>query len=624
MTQTSLFDAFDDSTATVQNGSEFKNASNTEHSYHLAKTQEQIEELVAILKKADSFAFDTETSDLDPFKARIVGMSFAVKPHEAWYVPTEKGKEKEIVSMFSEIFHDESKTLIAQNMKFDLKILLRLGQTVKNKVFDTMIAHYLMNADSKHGMDFLSETYLNYKPISITELIGKKGKNQKSMEDLPAEDIVEYASEDADITFQLAEKFKTEIEKPHLKVLYESLEIPLVNVLADMELEGVRLDDTTLKNFSVELGDDLERIRNNVMSLAGEEFNLDSPKQLGPILFEKLKISTKFKKTKTGQYQTSEDVLRNYRADHEIVDEILNYRQLKKLKSTYVDPLPEMISSATGRVHTHYRQTVAATGRLSSDNPNLQNIPIRTEKGRMIRKAFIPKDDDHILLAADYSQVELRIIAALSEDQGMIEAFKAGADIHAATAAKVFGVNIDEVSRDMRARAKAVNFGIIYGQGAFGLAQNLEISRKEAKGIIDSYFEQFQALKDYQQKTIQFARDNGYVETVMGRRRYLKDINAANAVVKNFAERNAINAPIQGSAADIIKKAMIDIHREMKSRDMKSKMVMQVHDELVFDTHKSELEELQIMVVDLMQNAYELEVPLKVDVGTGKNWLEAH
>jgi len=474
-------------------------------------------------------------------------------------------------------------------------------------------------------MDVLSEAYLNYKPVSIETLIGKKGKSQKSLGDLDPAEITDYAAEDADITLQLKNEFDKEIKKDHLKSLFDNVEVPLIKVLAHMEMEGVNIDKQALYDYSEELGSTLVNLEKVIKELAGEDdFNLDSPKQLGVVLFEKLAISKKPKKTKTGQYATSEDVLSKHKNDHPIVEKILDYRQLRKLKSTYVDPLPDLANGETGRIHTNYMQTIAATGRLSSNNPNLQNIPIRSAKGREIRKAFIPRDEDHTLLAADYSQVELRIIAALSEDKAMIEAFHEGADFHAATAAKVFGVDIADVDREMRSKAKAVNFGISYGQGAFGLSQNLNISRGEAKEIIESYFEQFSRLKDYQTENIEFARKNGYVETILGRRRYLKDINSANAVVRGFAERNAINAPIQGSAADIIKIAMIKIHDVFQERAFKSKMIMQVHDELVFDAHNSELDEITGIIRDEMQNAVKLSVPLKVDIDTGSNWLEAH
>lgn len=608
------------------NSAEVKTIENSPHKYILVKSDNDRDKLLKALAKAKEYSFDTETSSLNPLDAELVGMSFSVKSGEAWYVPFNGSKEdvQKQLRPYETILTDEKKLLIAQNLKYDYKVMKTYGVEPGNHFFDTMIAHYLINPEMKHNMDLLAETYLGYRPVSIETLIGKKGKNQKSMADLSPQEVVEYAGEDADITFQLKEKFEKPLKEARLEKLFQDIELPLVKVLGDMELEGIRLDTEHLKEFSKELGSDLERLEKEIIELAGEDFNIDSPKQLGPILFDKLGIGTKVKKTKSGQYSTSEDVLSKYLNDHPIMQFILDYRQIKKLKSTYVDPLPELIHPKTGRVHTSFMQTVAATGRLSSNNPNIQNIPIRTEKGREIRKAFVPRDEDHLLLAADYSQVELRIIAALSEDKHMIEAFKNDEDIHAATASRVFGVKPEDVDREMRSKAKAVNFGIIYGQTAFGLSQSIGISRTEAKDIIDSYFAEYTGIREYIDSRKEFAKEHGYVETVMGRRRYLKDINSKNAVVRGFAERNAINAPIQGSAADIIKKAMIDIHREMKKKPFRSKMILQVHDELIFDAHKSEIEELQKMVIDKMQHAYKLIVPLKVEAGTGTNWLEAH
>lgn len=597
-----------------------------EHDYQLVDSDDAIESLIEKLVKADVYCFDTETSDLNAMQAEIVGMSFAIKASQAWYVPTPgtDADKRRMLERFNKVFNDPNKTLIGQNIKYDYKVLHRYGIKPKNKFWDTMIAHYLIDADSGHGMDQLAANYLNYRTISITELIGKKGKNQGSMADLDPAEITDYACEDADITFRLYEVFKKEIDSPHLSTLFYDLEVPLLRVLAEMEIEGVHLRAETLRDLSVGLTKDIEVLEQKVFKAAGETFNLDSPKQLGPILFEKLGIGTKAKKTKTGQYSTGEDELSKYASEHPIINEILEYRQLKKLKSTYVDSLPELINEHTGRIHTSFSQTVASTGRLSSNNPNLQNIPIRTERGREVRKAFVPRDAHHLLLAADYSQVELRVIAALSGDDGMIKAFNDGLDIHAATAAKVFGVKLEDVDREMRGKAKAVNFGIIYGQGAFGLSQNLGIRRGEAKDIIDNYYAQFPKLKEYQTENIEFARKNGYVETLLGRRRYLKDINSANAVVRGFAERNAINAPVQGSAADIIKLAMLEIYDAFEKAEYKSKMILQVHDELVFDAHLDELDEIKKLVIDKMQNAYPLKVPLKVDLDTGENWLEAH
>lgn len=603
---------------------EMKTILTTEHDYRLLDDDVLRAEFIKRLQKEKSFCLDTETTGLDPIEAELVGISIAVKEGEAFYIPVTSENALQRLEELKPILQDPKKEIIAQNFKYDYKVLRKYGVDIKNKVLDTMLVHYLMNPDMKHGMDLLAETYLNYRPVSITELIGKKGKNQKSMKDLEPAEVLDYAAEDADITLQLKNKFSSELEKPHLKDLYEKVEAPLIHVLADIELEGVNIDEAHLRNYSKELEVILVELEKSIKLTAGTEFNLDSPKQLGQILFEVLKISDKPKKTPSGQYKTSEDVLATYKEDHPIISEILDYRQLRKLKSTYVDPLPEMVSKTTGRLHTNYMQTVAATGRLSSNNPNLQNIPIRSEKGREIRKAFIPRDENHTLVAADYSQVELRIIAALSNESAMIEDFVSGADIHAATASKVFGVSIDDVDREMRSKAKAVNFGIIYGQGAFGLAQNLGIKRGEAKEIIENYFQKYSRLKEYMAENVEFARTNGYVETILGRRRYLKDINSGNAIVRGFAERNAVNAPIQGSAADVIKLAMINIHKRFKEENFKSKMIMQVHDELVFDAHNSELEIIKPLIKSEMENAYKMSVPLLVEVDMGANWLEAH
>ena len=516
------------------------------------------------------------------------------------------------------------KQLVAQNLKYDLAILKRYDVQFKGAFFDTMIAHYLIQPDMKHGMDFLAQTYLHYDPVSIETIIGKKGKNQKSMRDIDPSAIADYACEDADITLQLKALFEPQIKKLNLSKLFYDIEIPLVEVLADMENEGINLDIAALKIFSEELKDDLARLEQSIFDMSGEQFNVDSPKQLGEVLFEKMAITEKAKKTKTGQYSTSEDTLSKLADKHEIVGVILEYRSLKKLKSTYVDALPELVNPHTHRLHTNYMQTVAATGRLSSTNPNLQNIPIRTEKGREIRKAFIPRNDDYTLLAADYSQIELRIIAALSKDESMIQAFQSGDDIHAATASKVFEVDIKDVTREMRSKAKMVNFGIIYGISAFGLSQRLNISRGEAAEIIESYFNKYPSIKAYMDNAIETAREKGYVETIMERRRYLTDINAKNAVVRGFAERNAINAPIQGSAADIIKIAMINIHKAFNANNFKSKLLLQVHDELVFDVLKEELETIKPIVKKEMENAVKLNVPLTVEMNDAVNWLEAH
>jgi DNA polymerase-1 len=609
-----------------QEGKTLKTIADVDHKYILVDTEEKRRELLSELDKCSVFCFDTETSDVEPINAFLVGMSFATKPHEAYYVPlsSTEAEAKLLLEEFKPVFENSEKTLVAQNFKFDYKMLLKYGVQPKNKIFDTMLAHYLINPDGKHGMDFLSEIYLSYAPISIETLIGKKGKGQGSMADLKAEEISDYAAEDADITLQLHHIFEPELDKAVVRNLFDEVEVPLIEVLAHMEWEGVRVDEQFLAQYSHELAGEIETLEKAIHELAGETFNIDSPKQLGPILFEKLKISDQVKKTKTGQYSTGEEVLSKFEHDHPIISKILDYRELRKLKSTYVDALPTMVNRNTGRVHTNYMQTVAATGRLSSNNPNLQNIPIRTPRGKEIRKAFVPRNEEYLLLSADYSQVELRIIAALSNDENLCEAFRHGEDIHKATAAKVFGVPLTEVDKDMRSKAKAVNFGIIYGQGAFGLAQNLGISRTEAKEIIDSYFKQFSGLKTYQTQSVEQARKRGYVETILGRRRYLPDINSANAVVRGFAERNAINAPIQGSAADIIKKAMIGIHEEMKQKPWKSRMILQVHDELVFDAHHTETEALKELVNRHMSGAVSISVPLVVEMDLGKNWLEAH
>lgn len=603
-----------------------KTIADVDHEYILIETAQQQEDLISLLKKSDSFCFDTETSDIEPINAFLVGMSFSVEPHKAYYVPVARDEDeaKKTLAAFAPIFEDESKELIGQNVKYDYKMLVKYGISVKNKIFDTMVAHYLIHPDGKHGMDVLSAQYLGYQPVSIETLIGKKGKDQGSMADLSPSEIKDYAAEDADITLQLKEKFSPELDKGDLRKLFNEVEVPLITVLAEMETEGVQIDEAFLNHYSEELQKEIITVEREIHEIAGEQFNVDSPKQLGVILFEKLAITDQVKKTKTGQYATGEEILSKFVHDHPIVGKVLDYRELRKLKSTYVDALPTLVNAHTGRVHTSYMQTIAATGRLSSNNPNLQNIPIRTSRGKEIRKAFIPRNEEYTILSADYSQVELRIIAALSNDEAMCEAFVQGADIHAATASKVFGVPIEDVDKSMRSKAKAVNFGIIYGQGAFGLAQNLGIPRGEAKEIIDSYFKQFSRLKSYQSETIESARKKGYVETILGRRRYLADINSANAVVRGFAERNAINAPIQGSAADIIKLAMIGIQHDLKKHHLRSKMIMQVHDELVFDVHLSELEIIKPIIKERMMGAVQMRVPLEIDMNHGANWLQAH
>ncbi|MFO0359085.1 MAG: DNA polymerase I, partial [Flavobacteriales bacterium] len=606
--------------------SDLKKITDIPHHYILVETEQMLGDLLEKLKTERSFCFDTETSDLEPINAYLVGMSFAVVAHEAYYVPVPKDQNEAriLLQKFAPIFSDSEKELIGQNIKYDYKMLGKYGIEVKNKLFDTMVAHYILSPDGKHGMDVLAAQYLQYEPVSIETLIGKKGKNQGSMADLSPAEIKDYAAEDADITLQLKHIFEPKLTTAESRKLFDEVEVPLITVLADMEMEGVRVDEQFLKDYSNELQKDIVIFEKEIHEIAGEVFNIDSPKQLGTILFEKLKITDQVKKTKTGQYATGEDILSKFVHDHPVVGKILDYRELRKLKSTYVDALPELINKHTGRVHTNYMQTVAATGRLSSNNPNLQNIPIRTSRGKEIRKAFVPRNEEYTLLSADYSQVELRIIAALSNDENMCEAFLQGADIHAATASKVFSVPLDQVDKSMRSKAKAVNFGIIYGQGAFGLAQNLGIPRGEAKEIIDSYFKQFNRLKAYQQENIENARKTGFVETILGRRRYLADINSANAVVRGFAERNAINAPIQGSAADIIKVAMIRIQEDLRKMKLRSKMILQVHDELVFDVHKEELDSIQPVIAERMTTAVKMRVPLEIDMNHGDNWLQAH
>ena len=595
-------------------------------SYHFINTQEERNELLAILLTQSQVCFDTETTGIDALHADLVGFSFSYKAREAFYVavPKEFDEAKKILSFFTPCFESVEIEKIGHNIKYDLKVLQRYGIKVLGPMFDTMIAHYLINPEAKQSMDFLANFYLNYQPISIEALIGKKGKGQGNMGDMKQEDISDYACEDADITFQLKQVLEPQIQKPHLFDLFYNMEMPLVEVLKDMEFEGISIDVPALKDYSHELDLILIQLEKDIKIDAGLDFNLDSPKQLGEVLFEHLKISSKAKKTKTGQYATAEDVLQKHEKDHPIIPKILEYRQLRKLKSTYVDPLPMLCDPVDGRIHTNFMQTVTATGRLSSNNPNLQNIPVRSAKGREIRRAFVARNPEFKLMAVDYSQIELRIIAALSEDETMISAFKAGLDIHTATAANVFKTPLAEVSREQRSAAKAVNFGIIYGQSAFGLSQNLSISRTEAKTIIDSYFEQFKTIKTYMEKVVSEARELGYVETIMKRRRYLPDINSTNAIVRGFAERNAVNAPIQGSAADIIKMAMIAVHKAMKLENVKSKMILQVHDELVFDVHVSEEIMMQLLVKSAMENAINLIVPMEVELKLAQNWLEAH
>jgi DNA polymerase-1 len=603
-----------------------KTIENTEHDYQLVDTAEQRADLIKLLLAEKRISFDTETTGTDANMADLVGLSFSIKPGTGYYipVPAEREKAQLIVDEFRVVLENEAIEKIGQNTKYDILVLKWYGLQVQGKLFDTMLAHYLIDPDTRHGMDVLSENYLGYSPISITKLIGAKGKNQGTMRDVPVIDVVDYAAEDADVTLQLAHIFEPKLKELNAAKLAEEIENPLVYVLADIEKEGVRIDIETLKAYSKELETEIIKFEQNVYDKAGIKFNLASPKQLGEVLFDKLQLDPKAKKTKTGQYQTGEDVLTALASKSDIVQDILDFRQLQKLKSTYVDALPLMVNPKTGRVHTSYNQAVAATGRLSSNNPNLQNIPIRSERGREVRKAFIARDENHILLSADYSQIELRIIAEISKEENMLDAFNKGIDIHTATAAKVYGVSIEEVDGTQRRNAKAVNFGIIYGQSAFGLSQNLGIPRKEAAEIIEQYFEQYPGIKRYMSDTMNFARENGFVETIMGRRRYLRDINSANQTVRGFAERNAINAPIQGSAADMIKIAMINIHKEMKAQHLQSTMTMQVHDELVFDVLRSEKDVMKAIIQDKMANAIKLTVPIVVEIGEGDNWLAAH
>jgi DNA polymerase-1 len=605
-----------------------KNIHNTPHTYTLVTTKEQVQDLVNKLIAQPEICFDTETTSIDANNADLVGLSFSYKKSEAFYVscPAEREECNILLQQFAALFSDKTKTWIGQNIKYDLLVMKWYGLELKGNIFDTMLAHYVTEPDGKSGMDALSAKYLGYEPVHIDELIGKKGKGQGNMRDVEPEKIKEYAAEDADITLQLRNIFIGEMKTKNVEKIFNEVENPLVKVLTDMEFEGIRIDESFLKEYSKVLEVDAKKSEEMVYEQAGVRFNLASPKQLGEVLFDKMKLDPKAKKTKTGQYATGEDVLLKLAGQHKICDDILIFRELTKLKNTYVDALPELINKKTGRVHTSYAQAVAVTGRLSSTNPNLQNIPVRTERGKEIRKAFIPRDENYLLVSADYSQIELRIVAAISGDANMCEAFKTGKDIHTATAAKVFNVEEAEVTKEMRYKAKSVNFGIIYGQGAFGLAENLKISRSEAKEIIDNYKKQFPNIQKYMDDTINFAKEHGYVETLMGRKRWLKDINSGNFTVRGFAERNAINSPIQGSAADMIKLAMIKIHEEFKKKNFKSKMLLQVHDELVFDAYKDELEIIKPVILNCMQTALKLpnDVPTDAEIGVGDNWLVAH
>ena len=604
----------------------FKNLENTSHFYQLINTPLARKLFISKLMQQTSVCFDTETTGLKALEVELIGIAFSWEAGKGYYIPFPENQQEttDILNEFRAFFTSEGIEKIGHNLKYDIKVLSNYNMPIKGKLFDTMIAHYLINPDMRHGMDVLAETYLNYQPMPIVDLIGKKGKNQLSMRQVAIDKQTEYAVEDADITLQLKEHFTKELESGNVTKLFNDIETPLVAVLTAMEIEGINLNVPFLNELSIDLANDIERLEKNIYEQAGEEFNIASPKQLGIVLFENMKLVDKPKKTKTGQYSTAEDVLSFLAKDHQIIRDIQEYRQYKKLQSTYVDALPNEVNAKTGRIHTSYAQAVAATGRLSSNNPNLQNIPIRTKRGQEVRKSFIPRDENHVLLAADYSQIELRIIAALSEEETMIEAFKNGEDIHASTAAKVFNVPLDEVTREQRSNAKTVNFGIVYGVSAFGLSNQTDLSRKEAKALIDTYYETYPKLKKYMANQVDFARENGYVETVLNRRRYLKNINSRNAIVRGAAERNAVNAPIQGSAADIIKLAMINIYNRFEKENFTSKMLLQVHDELVFDAHKDELEIIKPIIKEEMENAFKMAVPLDVEMGIGQNWLEAH
>ena len=604
-----------------------KNISNTEHNYQLIDSPEKRANLIDDLKKHPFLCFDTETTSIDANKAELVGMSFSYQKGEGFYVPVPADYEeaKAIVHEFKTLFENENQLKIGQNIKYDIIVLKWYGIEVKGDHFDTMVAHYLIEPELRHNMDYLAETYLSYQPVSIETLIGKKGKNQLSMRDVPVEKVVDYASEDADITLQLKDHLEPKLKEEGLEKLYYEMEAPLINVLSQLEYDGINLNVSFLEEYSIELGQKIDQVEKKIYESAGQSFNIASPKQVGEVLFDKLNIPYRWKKTKTGQYSTNEEKMNELAKDHNIVSDILRFRGLSKLKSTYVDALPKMVNPKTGRVHSSFNQALAATGRLSSNNPNLQNIPIKTEEGRRVRKAFVPRSDEFLLLAADYSQIELRLIAEISEDEAMLEAFQEGKDIHRATAAKVYGVPFDEVTSEQRRNAKTVNFSIIYGAGSLNLSRQLDIKRTEAKVLIDQYFKEYKGLKNYMESIVASARENGFVKTLLGRRRYLRDIHSKNGVIRSNAERIAINTPIQGSAADLIKIAMINIHEEFMKKQYKSKMILQVHDELVFDLHREEEEEIKALIKDKMSNAMpDLKVPILVEMGVGENWLEAH
>ena len=621
-------DLFTDSASVINidenvTDSEIKSIEDVTHDYHLVESDVEIKKLIEMLEQTKAFCFDTETTGLDTLVADVVGLAFSWQEHTGYYVYISEGDEQRVIDMFKPLFSNEKITKVAQNIKYDMNVLLKYGVQIKGKLFDTMLAHYLLQPDMKHNMDFLAETYLNYRPVTIETLIGKKGKNQKTMREAEKSDIVKYAAEDADVTWQLMKLFNPLLDQKGVRTLFEEIEMPLVTVLSTMENNGISLNSETLKKYSIELESEIERLEKSIIEKAGEEFNVSSPKQLGIVLFESMKIDEKAKKTKTGQYATSEETLQKLAGKHPIIDNVLEFRQLKKLKSTYVDALPELVNEKSGKIHTTYSQAVAATGRLSSVNPNLQNIPIKTDNGKKVRDAFVPSEGNE-LYAADYSQVELRLMAEMSGDLNMLEAFQNGHDIHTATASKVFDVPMEDVDREMRGKAKMVNFGIIYGISAFGLSQRLNIKRREAKELIDGYFATYPGIKQFMDDAVDGAKEKGYVETILKRKRFLKDINSKNAVVRGYAERNAINAPIQGSAADIIKVAMINIHNEMQKQELKSKMILQVHDELVFDVVPEEKQVISSLAKKHMENAVKTTVKLEVEGAFGSTWLEAH
>ena len=605
--------------------SSYAGIENTDHLYQFIDNEKAQRILVQNLLGQKAVCFDTETTSLNEFEAELIGMSFSYRKGLAYYVPVPENREEAlaVLDIFKPFFESEEILKIAHNFKFDYKILAQYEVEIRGELFDTMIAHYLLNPDGRHGMNYLSEIYLKYQPISIESLIGKKGKNQKTLREVSLETQTNYAAEDADVTFQLYEVFSPQLKKENLEELFHKVEMPLMKILAKMELAGISLDTDWLSKESVDLENDLRELEQKIFELSGEEFNMNSPKQLGEILFEKLKLDPKAKKTKTGQYSTSEEVLQKLAYKHEIIQHILKYRTYQKLKSTYVDALPSEIEPKDNRVHTTFSQTTAATGRLSSLNPNLQNIPIRTARGQQIRGAFVAEEGKKII-SADYSQIELRLIAELSGEDNMIKAFQNGEDIHASTASKLFKIPLDQVDKTQRSQAKTVNFGIIYGQGAFALAEQTGLSRTEAKQMIDSYYENYPKLKIFMTEQVEKARKNGFVETILGRKRHLKDINSNNFVVRGHAERNAVNAPIQGSAADIIKVAMIDIDRALSEGGFKTKMLLQVHDELLFEVPEEEIEPIKALIKEKMESAMKTKVPLIVEVGVGNNWLEAH